>query len=111
MGEQLSLFQPEKPPEQESYWKRHFNWEAKAGQRAEINIPIAFNMDQNCDRYCYMMRVNVISIENDIAICETTKDWEEACNTANNPQPENEAGTRWRVEVKHLAPPKRHSMK
>lgn len=106
MSNQLSLFPEEvKPdPPKESYWKRHFNWEAKVGEVATINDTCAFNIAQNCNRYSYMMKAKVISIQGDIAICETTKDWEKACTHNGSIQPENIAGTLWKVEVRHLSP-------
>ena len=93
-------FEISKEPEV-SYWKEHFNWEPQVNNLATINTTIAFCEKINDKRYCYCMRVLVISIENDIAIVETTKDWEEATKGRDTT---NAFGVKWHVPVKDLGP-------
>lgn len=107
---QLSLFdEPVIVNEvKESFWKRHFNWDVEVGKPATINTTIAFNQRMSRNYYCYMMRVNVISISEEMAICETTECWEAACRNAHQNAPienwHNNAGEIWHVPLNQLSP-------
>ncbi|HET8839727.1 MAG TPA: hypothetical protein VFM82_12125 [Flavobacteriaceae bacterium] len=95
---QLSLFGPEKPKPEIPYWEKHFGWKPKIGKLARIDATVAFCQTQLRTRYCYCMRVEVIQIENETAIVESTKEWEDATSGS------DKAGLIFKVKIDELAP-------
>lgn len=104
MSNQLSLFHEEVKPPEINFWERFYSWKPQVGQSARIYTTIAYCEQFNDKCYCAGMRVTIKSITGDTAICETTKDWQEACRIADTDNSVNTAGNIWHVPVKQLAP-------
>lgn len=120
--EQLSMFGDDFKKEEENktfikkkerkesklkFWKEVMGWYPKEGLKARIDTPIGFCKSVKRDAYCYHMRVDILSIADDIAEVRTLKEWEEACMHNKKVSDDlfpNTAGLIWMIPIEDLAP-------